>query len=373
MSKLSPLHEMTERAGAMFADDSGWSMPREYGDAIAEYNHTLAAASLFDTSNRGEIQVSGKDAASFLHNLSTNDILGMPLGAGCEAFFCNPKAKVIGHALIYHVLLGADRHAFWLDTAAGQSAKLAEHLNRYLIGEDVEITDRTEEFCQVHLAGPRATAVLARALADDVPYLDPLLHMERTFGVNVTAHIRRHDPLGVPGYDIVCLSALAPGLWRMLTESGAKPAGLDAYELLRVEAGTPVYGKDITEERFAFDVGRTAQAVSYAKGCYLGQEPIVMARDRAGHAPRTLLGLKLTGNAPVESGAKVAHGGEEVGYVTSSVNSPRLGRAIALAYLRHGHQEPGTVVEVRSVKGSVAAEVSALPLAGPAPAAPAVG
>src|SRR5437899_2129785 len=148
MSKLSPLHEMTERAGAAFADDAGWSMPRHFGDAIAEYNDTRAAASLFDVSNRGKIQVTGKDAASFLH-------------------------------------------------------------------------------------------------------------MERTFGVNVNSHIRRHDPLGVAGYDLVCLNALAPGLWRMLTESGAKPAGFEAYELLRVEAGTPVYGKDITEERFAFDIGRT--------------------------------------------------------------------------------------------------------------------
>ncbi len=287
----------------------------------------------------------------------------MPLGAGCEAFFGNPKAKVIAHALIYHVLLGPERHAFWLDTAAGQSSKLVEHLNRYLIAEDVEINDRTEEFCEVHLAGPSATAVLARALANEVPDLDALLHMERTFGANVNSHIRRHDPLGVPGYDIVCLNALAAGLWRMLTESGGKPAGLETYELLRVEAGTPVYGNDITEGRFAFDVGRTAQAISYSKGCYLGQEPIVMARDRAGHAPRTLLGLKLAGTTPAKSGSKVAHNGEEVGYVTSSVNSPRLSGAIALAYVRHGHQAPGTSVEVRTAAGPVAAEVTALPFA----------
>src|SRR5262249_18734472 len=211
--------------------------------------------------------------------------------------------------------------------------------------------------------GPKATAALARALADGVPDLDELLHMERPFGVNVPPHIRRHDPLGVLGYDIVCLNALAPGLWRMLTESGAKPAGLEAYETLRIEAGTPVYGRDIDENRFAFDVGRTARAISYEKGCYLGQEPIVMARDRAGHAPRTLMGLKLAGSAPVESGSKVFHNGEEVGFVTSSVASSRLGRPIALAYLRHGHQEPGTTVEVRSAAGPVSAELVALPFA----------
>ena len=112
----------------------------------------------------------------------------------------------------------------------------------------------------------------------------------------------------------------------------------------------------------AFDVGRTAQAISYEKGCYLGQEPIVMARDRAGHAPRTLLGLKLAGTQPATRGDKVAHHGEDVGFVTSSVNSPRLG-TIALAYLRHGHQTTGTAVEVRTSSGPLAAVVSALPLA----------
>jgi folate-binding protein YgfZ len=336
-------------------------MPAHFGGPLAEYERARSVAALFDLSHRGKIEVTGKDAPTFLHNMCTNDVLNMPLGAGCEAFFCNPKAKVIAQALIYHIRITGGRDAFWLDVAPGQSEKLLHHLNRYIIAEEVELADRTAEFCQVHLAGPNATAVLGRALADAVPPLQPLQHMERTFGVNVNAHIRRHDPLGVPGYDIACLNALAPGLWRMLTESGAAPAGLEAYEFLRVEAGTPVYGKDIDEDRFAFDVGRTAQAISYEKGCYLGQEPIVMARDRAGHAPRTLLGLKLTGAQPAARGDKVRRDGAEVGFVTSSVKSPRLG-PIALSYLRHGHQTPGTAVEVQTSHGPVAAAVSALPL-----------
>ncbi len=147
----------------------------------------------------------------------------------------------------------------------------------------------------------------------------------------------------------------------MLTDSGAVLAGSEAYEILRVEAGTPEYGKDIDEDRFAFDIGRTAQAISYEKGCYLGQEPIVMARDRAGHAPRTLLGLKLAGKDPAAAKSKVFHTGEEVGYVTSSVFSPKFDRAIALAYLRYGHQTPGTIMQVETGGARVDAEVSALP------------
>lgn len=332
-------------------------------DLDADYRRARETCALFDTSARGKVQVGGKDAASFLHNLCTNDIASLPLGGGCEAFFCNAKAKVVAHGLIYHVLLEPDQHAFWIDTAAGFGDKLVKHLDKFLIAEQVELADKSADFSQVHLAGPSAKAILQRALADAVPDLSPLQHMERTFGANVHSHIRRNDALGLPGFDIVCLKALAPGLHRILTECGAAAAGAATYEALRVEAGTPEYGKDIDEDRFAFDVGRTASAISYAKGCYLGQEPIVMARDRAGHAPRTLMGLKLAGTSVVERGSKVAHGGEDIGFVTSSVVSPRLNRAIALAYLRHGHQTPGTMMEVKTPHGPIAAEVSALPFA----------
>jgi len=359
----SPLHELTTEAGAVFRDDAGWQMPAHFGSAATEYDAALKTAAVFDVSHHGKVEVSGKDAPSFLHNLCTNDILNMPLGAGCEAFFCTAKAKVVAHVLIYHVLLPEDRHAFWLDVAPGQAEVLIKHLDRFIIAEQVELVDRTTGFVQLHLAGPKAAAVLARALADVLPPLEPLQHMERTFGANVTAHIRRNDPLGVPGFDIVCASSLASGLWRMLTSAEAKPAGLDAFELLRVEAGTPVYGKDIDENRFAFDVGRTQQAISYNKGCYLGQEPIVMARDRAGHAPRTLLGLKLAGNDSVPRGSKLYRGAEEVGFTCTSIRSPRLGTPIALAYVRFGHQAPGTAVEVETPAGRVAAEVRSLPFA----------
>jgi folate-binding protein YgfZ len=360
MSQFSPVHEITQEAGAIFDEQAGWNMPGRFGDPATEYQYARSSVALFDASNRGKVEVTGKDAATFLHNLCTNDIENMPLGAGCETFFCTARAKVVAHAFIFHLLLPGNRHAFWLDVAPGQTEKLIQHLDRFIISEQVEIADRTNAFCQVHLAGPNSKAILERALADEIPDLELLQHMERTFGANVHAHIRRNDLLGVPGYDIVCLSNLGPGLWRMLSGTGAKPAGLEAYEILRVEAGTPVYGVDIDENRFAFDVGRTAQAISYEKGCYLGQEPIVMARDRAGHAPRTLMGLKLSGSDLVPRETKVFQGSEDVGFVTSSVKSPRFG-VIALAYVRFGHQTPGLELKVATSSGPQPATVSPLP------------
>jgi folate-binding protein YgfZ len=144
-----------------------------------------------------------------------------------------------------------------------------------------------------------------------------------------------------------------------LAEAGAKPAGRQSYEALRVEAGAPLQGVDVDEETFAPEVGRTRQAICYTKGCYLGQEPIVMARDR-GHVNRALLGLKLPGG-PVPPNSLLYREGKEVGRVTSSVVSPRLGTAIALAYIRRGNQEPGTVVEVEAGGPRRPAEVTRLP------------
>src|SRR5207237_3609484 len=159
-----------------------------------------------------------------------------------------------------------------------------------------------------------------------------------------------------PGSARVCVRDQAAALTRALLDHGATPAGAEAWELLRVEAGLPRFGCELDENRAVFEVGRTKQADSYTKGCYLGQEPIVMARDR-GHANRTLLGLKVEGEGPLPAGAKVLRGGEEVGQVTSSVWSPMVDSVIALAYLKRGHQEPGTVVDA----GDRRAIVTSLP------------
>jgi tRNA-modifying protein YgfZ len=360
MAERSPLHDLTSQAGAVLVERAGWELPAHYGDGQGEYRQARQGAAVFDLSSRGKVEVAGGDAAAFLHNLSSNDINGLAVGAGCEAFFATSTAKAVDFARVYHVLLHDGRDAFWLDLEPGRGEKLIQHLDHFLISEQVEFADRTREFAHIHLAGPRARDVLERALVDDVPDLGPLQHMVRTFGASSHSHIRRNEPLALPGYDVVCLGALAPDVWARLVNAGAKPAGLDAYELLRVEAGTPIYGVDIDENRFIVEVGRTASAISYNKGCYLGQEPVVMARDR-GQVQRAFLGLRLSGSAPVPAGSKVLRDGKEVGVTTSSVVSPALGAPIALAYIKRGNQEPGTVVEVEAGGEKRTGEVTQLP------------
>jgi tRNA-modifying protein YgfZ len=360
MSTRTPLHDVASAAGAAFAEDAGWIIPVRYVDAAADYRQARDGAAIFDVSHRGKVEVTGPDAAAFLHNLCTNDILNLPAGRSCEAFFTTAKARVVVPVMIDHLRFADGREVFWLETAPGLGDRLVKHLDHYLISEQVEILDRTTDFAELHLAGPRAGEVL-KALGGDLADLAEGQVVPRAFG-GAHGHVRRGDALGVPGYDIVCPRGEAVPVWQSLLTAGARPAGLEAYEILRVEAGTPVFGPDMDENRFVVEVGRAARAICYTKGCYLGQEPIVMARDR-GQVNRTLLGLTVQGEGAVPHGARVLRDGGEVGQVTSSVVSPRLG-TIALAYLRRGNQEPGTAVVVETPAGTRPAEVVSLPFSG---------
>jgi folate-binding protein YgfZ len=362
MPLASPLHAVAETAGAAFAEAAGHLLPARFGDPAAEYRAATTAAALFDTSNAAKVLLTGPDAPQFLHNISSNDIAALPLGGGCETYFLDARAKALFVGWVYHVLWNG-QHALWLETTPGRVEALLKHLDKYLIAEAVELADVTGQFAQMHLAGPGAKAVLERALSDAVPDLAEFQHMERTFGATATCAIRRRDVLGVPGYDVVCLAARAEGVWRLLTAAGATPAGTDAYETLRIEAGTPVYGVDVDENRFVMEVGNAARAVSYSKGCFPGQEPIVMARDRAGRVNRSFLGLKVLDGGPVPPGTKLTKDGQEVGVVTSSTESPWLAGPLALGYVHWKHAEPGTKLDA----GAQPVEVIGYP---PIPATP---
>jgi folate-binding protein YgfZ len=333
-------------------------VPADFGDVKAEYQNVVTAAGLFDQSHRGKLELTGPEAPNFLQAMSTNDVLDLPLGAGCESFFTTATAKVVDHVLIYHTRSADGKDAIWLDVAPGRAEKLLQHLERYHIAEQFEISDRSADFAQLHLAGPNARSVLESAFAEQFPELEQLQHMERTVCSSVTCHIRRNDQLGVPGFDVVCLAARGGEVWSALVAAGAGPAGATCFEILRIEAGTPLIGLDMDESRFVVEVGRP-HAICHTKGCYLGQEPIVMARDRAGHVNRSLRGLKLADRTADPKTKLFSEAAQEVGLTTSSAISPRFG-PIALGYVRRGFETPGTRLHLGSAEGSTA-EVAALP------------
>jgi tRNA-modifying protein YgfZ len=327
-------------------------------DPIGEYEQARTSCVVFDQSDRGKIAVTGPEAARFLHNLTTQDVLNLPSGDGREGFAVTAKARVVAYFLLFHEKAPDGASTYWLDLPPGTTEKTLQHLDRYRISEQAEFANRDSEFAQLHIAGPRAAVVLEKLSDAPLPPLQELQHSPRAYGADVNGVVIRHDLLGLMGFDVLFPANHAGPITQRLTEAGATPASREAYEMLRIEAGTPAFGSEIDENTFVPEVGRARQAICYTKGCYLGQEPIVMARDR-GQVNRTLLGLTLTGD-PAPHGSLVYRDGKEVGRVTSSTPSPRFG-TIALAYIRRGNQEPGTAVEVEVQGTRRPATVSALP------------
>jgi folate-binding protein YgfZ len=390
MPENSPLVLALVKARARLIEEAGWQVAAHFGDPAREYQTTCESAAVFDLSHRGRVEASGPDAAIFLHNLCSNEIKRLATGCGCETFFTNAQARVVAHGFVYHLVLqnwpkmGDRRQVHTIDLAPGTAEKLIRHLNQFLISEQVELADVTRAYGHLHLAGPHAQAVLEKALRGDVQGLEDLQDAERTFRsptslrdssmyeapgqatamiripAVATCHIRRHKTLGLPGYDILAPASRIETVWQYLTAAGARPAGIDTYHALRIEAGTPLYGADIDESNLAPEVGRTAQAISYAKGCFLGQEPIVRIRD-LGHVNRTLVGLRIDGIDPVPRGTKVWHDGKEVGHVTSAATCLRLAETVALGYLRGESQKPGTRLDIELSSGRRSAETMPLP------------
>jgi tRNA-modifying protein YgfZ len=311
-------------------------------DIGLSYKLAHEQAVFFDLSLYGKIELRGPDAVVFLHNLCTNDIKSLADGASCEAFLCTAKGKTSAHFLVQRT-----KDRLLLVMVPGLAEKVVQTLNKYLISEQVEITDRTAELAQLRVVGPQAGEVI------DLETLgEPVLP---------------HRLLGLPGFDLFCSTAKLKYLIEELGADDAEPAPPELHEILRVEAGTPEYGKDIDDERFVMEIGRTAQAICYTKGCFLGQEPIVMARDR-GHVNRVLMGVKVQPAAGSESkqdvvaaGSKLMQGDAEAGTITSSVWSPGLNQVIGLAYLKRGNQEPGMVLTIEPARDGRQALVTSLP------------
>jgi folate-binding protein YgfZ len=319
--------------------------------AAARQEMPMSPAMLFDTSSAGKLRLTGPDAPAFVANLSTNDIKPLPLGGGCPTYFCDHRAKALFQAWVYHTLLADGQHALWLETTPGRNEALFKHLDRYLISEQVEIEDVTATFAQLHLAGENAKAVLEKGVGP-LPELAEFQHTERTIA-GAGCSVRRRDLLGMPGYDVVCDAASAASVRQAVVSAGAEVGTPEQFEQLRVNAGTPLYGPDIDESRFVMEVGDAARAVSYSKGCYLGQEPIVMSRDRAGHAPRSFVRLTMAGDPP-PVGAKILAGEEEAGAVTSAARGTGNG-SVALGYVRWKHREPGTPLTIDGQPAEVTA------------------
>ena len=219
----------------------------------ADYRRAVESAVVFDLEGRSLVELAGKEARSFLHNLCTADTNSLAPGQGFEAFLTTAKARVVAHLWGSYLALDADP-VILLDTVPGQSAAILKHLDHYLISEQVELADRTCDFSMQRLAGPRAAEALT-ALGIAIPTV-PLQQSRVELADLGVVFVRAHALLSVPSFDLLVSAPLKAALLQKLGGSGVMPADLATHNVLRVEAGTPEFGSDIDDSRFAMEVNR---------------------------------------------------------------------------------------------------------------------
>lgn len=323
-----------------------------FGNPETEYDAGRNAAALFDLHDRTQIELTGEDRVTFLNNFCTNDLKKLAPGGGCEAFITNVKGRVLGHIFIY---LGEE--SIWIETVPDAEDALIEHLDRYLITEDIELNRRSETFGELFVTGPQTIDALRTAgLEFELP--SAIAHCECALPEVGTLSLRRVDWFGPPGVLLSIERDRLPNLWKCLTGAGISPAGSLAYETLRIESRFPWYGKDITDENLAQEVARNERAISFTKGCYLGQEPIARI-DAMGHVNRELRGLKLERGPCPQPGDRILAPDEdkEVGRITSAVQLTAGHPPIALGYVRSKYVAPETTVVIETADERLPASV----------------
>jgi len=289
---------------------------------------------LFSLPGRTQIEITGADRASFLHNFCTNQIKGLAVGQGCEAIVTTIKGRIL-----FYVLVFAGPESLWIEAETGQAAALLAHLDRYIITEDVQLTDRSGEFTQLYSSGAGAETLLSKVLGTDlaaVPHpgqrvIEGVMLRRFAFGSDAGFSLVGHAP------DLTTLQA-------QLVAAGAVLTSSEWFEALRIEAGFPKHGVDLSEDYLAQEANRTKLAISFTKGCYLGQEPIARI-DALGQVNRLLCGVTSDGPAEIATGTEVFAKPESTtpsGTLTSTAVWPATGRAIGLGMLRREISPDGT-------------------------------
>jgi folate-binding protein YgfZ len=297
------------------------------------YRTLVEGCGLVDLGHRTQVELTGEDRAAFLHNLCTNEVRRLPAGSGCEAFLTNAQGKIL-----FHVYIFARADSLVIETVPDAGQRLLAHLDRYLIRERVALHDRSQDWAELLVAGTQAERLLL-SLGASVP----AGHMEHTAARVEPAEIqlRRVDWIEPPAWLIGASRPCLPELHAALVAAGATPSDLQVFDTLRIEAGTPLYGRDISDDNLPQELARDERAISFTKGCYIGQETVARI-DALGHVNKTLVGVRFgQGEVPAVDTPLEVHN-QAVGRVTSATFSPRLGAPLALAYVRRGHNTPGT-------------------------------
>ena len=323
------------------------------------YEAARRRAAFLDRSDRARLVVSGADRASYLQGLLTNDVAALKAGAGCYAAYLTPQGRMIADLYVYEL---GDLMLLTLDRAARDT--VLARLDQFIFSEDVQIGDVTETFAQMAIVGPEAASMLAGLLTGTTSSTGSALNALGEHG-NLRAQwngepaiVTRITDVGEAGFDVFIDHSHAEAFTSALAGAGAAALDAETAEAIRVEAGVPRFHRDMDEDTIPLEAGIETRAISFTKGCYVGQEVIIRVLHRGhGRVARRLVGLTIDADQPPAPGAPVRSGDRQIGHLTSTAWSPALKRPIALAYVHRDFVAPGTAVSVDGLN----AEVTTLP------------
>jgi glycine cleavage system T protein len=351
----SPLHETHIRLGAEMRESDGWQVPVSYGDELFEYAAVRErGAGVIDLSARGRFQVGGSEAVQFLNGLITNDMKTLAENQWMPAVFPNVQGRLLAYVRVARI-----RDGFLIDTEAATHETVLKTIQRFTLAGDFHVTDLTKQTALLSVQGKRATEIVAAVFGKTQ------LGLSRNGALEIewqekSLTVLRATHTAEDGFDIVVSADQATSLWDALVHAGSTPIGHEALDRLRIEAGVPRYGIDMDETNVVTETGLD-EAVSYTKGCYIGQEIIARIKYR-GHVAKKLVGLFFYRATKIDKDAKIKTADDkEIGRVTSHTLSPHLGCTIALGYVKYDYLAPDPEVKVVSGEAQIPARVSGLP------------
>jgi folate-binding protein YgfZ len=360
MSKLV-LHEFHQGLNARFAEVNGMEVVNDYGDPSSEHAGLFTSVGVLDLSFRSRLCLTGADRQKFLNGQVTNNVKDLKAGEGCYAALVNAKGRMQSDLNIYVL-----EDEILLDFEPGLADAVTQRLEKYIIADDLQVVDVAPHYGLLSVQGQKAgEGVRQLELGVDPPTkpMSIVSRMDSAFGEIYCVNLRR---IGMSGFDLfiptASLGAVADLLVTAAKRMGGRACGWQALEIARIEAGLPRFGVDMDETNLPPEAGIEERAISYTKGCYIGQE--VIARIRTyGQVAKALRGLRLAEDLKSlpARGEKLFKDGREVGHVTSAVASPCLNANIALAYVRREHNKIGTGLALRHGEAESVARIVELP------------
>ncbi|MGC9259741.1 MAG: YgfZ/GcvT domain-containing protein [Phycisphaerae bacterium] len=370
----NPLYFLHEQANASYLPyGADIQIIESFGEPEVEYAAIRKTAAIMDAPQRGVVELTGKDRLSFLHNLLTNDVKSLTAGKGCYAYLLNPKGRIV---LDVNVLQVEDTTLLEVDARLADT--LCRTLDHYLFSASVQIRNGTDDYGRLTLLGPDSGSIIDRIMGAGVTAsLTGLLRSCKVELLGTWCTIFRNDQCGETQYELIAPRPRLPVLWTGLLKAanGAmesvdfkpgmtklRPIGWSAYNIARIEAGTPLFDIDITNENLPMETAHWyPRAVHFSKGCYPGQEVVARMHVQKAMA-RCLVGLKNQGEVPPVAGEPLRDGESVIGMVTSSCMSPMLGnQAIALGYVKQSGAEIGRLLTVYTACGEARTMVTKLP------------